>query len=328
MAWAHGVVAPAYPEAQQTASAGRVTSSAEETAVGTQIAPVSNRDTAAAVAPSASSAAHAAGTAALPMGQNWNTKQARRSSAAPTGGGSITAPAPVVAHAPVGAAPSDITNRVPAWMRAHAAEDPHEPGAAYLACKRALDVTLAAGALVALFPLLLAVGLAIWVEDRGPMLYYQTRVGRDGRQFRFYKFRSMIRNADALKDLLAAQNESTGPAFKMRNDPRITRIGRWLRRSSVDELPQLINVLRGEMSLVGPRPHLPREVEQYTERQRRRLAVQPGLLCLREVLGRSNVTFEQWVEWDLLYVQNRSLRTDLWILLRTLPAVFKADGAY
>jgi|GEM_PF-1307081 Sugar transferases involved in lipopolysaccharide synthesis len=206
--------------------------------------------------------------------------------------------------------------------------DRRVPGVAYLIFKRVLDVVVASSLLVLLFPLLLLVGLAIVLEDRGPMLYYQTRVGKNGKEFRFYKFRSMVRNADALKGQLASLNESDGPAFKMRNDPRITRVGRFLRRSSVDELPQLLNVLRGEMSLVGPRPHLPREVAQYTERQKGRLAVQPGLLCLREVLGRSNVSFEQWVEWDLLYIEHRSLRTDLWILGRTVPAVLKADGAY
>ncbi|HVK04712.1 MAG TPA: sugar transferase [Armatimonadaceae bacterium] len=202
------------------------------------------------------------------------------------------------------------------------------PGVGYIVAKRALDVLVAGGLMVLLFPLLLLVGIAIVVEDRGPMLYYQTRVGRNGRHFRFYKFRSMVRNADALKAQLAAKNESDGPAFKMKNDPRVTRIGRILRRYSIDELPQLLNVLKGEMSLVGPRPHLPSEVAQYTGRQADRLAVQPGLLCLREVLGRSNVSFEQWVEWDLLYTEHRSLRTDMWILLRTLPAVFMADGAY
>lgn len=202
------------------------------------------------------------------------------------------------------------------------------PGPAYFLAKRLADVVLASVLLTLVFPLLVAVGLAIWLEDRGPILYYQTRVGRYGRTFRFYKFRSMVRNADALKALLATQNESTGPAFKMRHDPRITRVGKWLRRYSVDELPQLLNVLRGDMSLVGPRPHLPREVEQYSERQKGRLAVQPGLLCFREVLGRSNVTFEQWVEWDLLYVRHRGLRTDLWILARSVPAVLMADGAF
>ena len=202
------------------------------------------------------------------------------------------------------------------------------PGASYLLCKRLFDVTLAIGALILLFPLLLLVGMAIFLEDGGPILYYQSRVGRDGKVFRFYKFRSMVKNADAIKEQLAALNEADGPIFKMKNDPRITRVGRFLRRSSVDELPQFINVLRGEMSLIGPRPHLPREVDLYEERQQNRLSVPPGLVCLREVHGRSNLTFEQWVELDLLYIQNRSICTDLSILLRLVPAVLKGDGAY
>jgi lipopolysaccharide/colanic/teichoic acid biosynthesis glycosyltransferase len=184
------------------------------------------------------------------------------------------------------------------------------------------------GALILLFPVLLLVGLAIVLEDGGPVLYYQSRVGQNGKLFRFYKFRSMVKNADAIKEQLAALNEADGPIFKMKNDPRITRVGRFLRRSSVDELPQFINVLRGEMSLIGPRPHLPREVDLYAGRQQQRLLVQPGLVCLREVHGRSNLTFDQWVELDLLYIQNRSICTDLSILARLVPAVLKGDGAY
>jgi lipopolysaccharide/colanic/teichoic acid biosynthesis glycosyltransferase len=202
------------------------------------------------------------------------------------------------------------------------------PGIAYLVCKRLFDITLAMGALILLFPVLLLVGLAIVLEDGGPILYYQSRVGRNGKPFRFYKFRSMVKNADAIKEQLAALNEADGPIFKMKNDPRITRVGRFLRRSSVDELPQFINVLRGEMSLIGPRPHLPREVDLYVGRQEQRLLVQPGLLCLREVYGRSNLTFDQWIELDLLYIQNRSICTDLSILARLAPAVLKGDGAY
>jgi lipopolysaccharide/colanic/teichoic acid biosynthesis glycosyltransferase len=198
----------------------------------------------------------------------------------------------------------------------------------YFAAKRLFDLVMAAFALVILFPILLLVGLAIVLEDGGPVLYYQTRVGRNGLPFRFYKFRSMVRNADNLKDQLAAKNEANGPIFKIKNDPRVTRVGRLLRRSSLDELPQLLNVLRGEMSIVGPRPHLPREVDSYTERQRSRLAVQPGLVCLREVFGRSNLTFEQWVELDLLYIENRSLRTDLAVLAHLIPAVLCGEGAY
>ena len=207
-------------------------------------------------------------------------------------------------------------------------EVPPAPGVAYDTAKRVGDVATAATLLLIFLVPLVIVALVIWFEDRGPIFYYQVRVGRDGRHFRFYKFRSMVQNADAIKAQLEAQNEADGPIFKMKNDPRITRIGRIIRRYSVDELPQLLNVLRGDMSLIGPRPHLPREVALYTERQHDRLKVQPGLLCLREVLGRSNMTFEQWVELDLLYIQYRSFQTDMRILLRTIPAILKAEGAY
>ncbi len=201
--------------------------------------------------------------------------------------------------------------------------------AAYLWVKRVLDVTVAGLALVFLFPLLLLIALAVVIEGRGgPILFHQNRVGRNGRLFRFYKIRSMVPGAEALLNNLAAHNEVCGPIFKMRRDPRVTRVGRWLRKYSMDELPQLFNVLKGDMSLVGPRPHLPSEVKSYTPEQRRRLSVQPGLLCLREVGGRSHFSFEQWIESDLAYIKRRSLGTDLGILLRTLPAVFKGDGAY
>ena len=202
------------------------------------------------------------------------------------------------------------------------------PGLTYEYSKRFADTLTAALLLLALMPFLLLVALAIYAEDRGDIFYYQERVGKDGQRFRFYKFRSMVRNADAIKAQLMAQNEATGPIFKMKNDPRITRIGRIIRRFSIDELPQLINVLRGEMSLVGPRPHLPREVALYTEGQHKRLKVQPGLLCFREITGRSNMSFEQWMELDLLYIQYRSFQTDMHILLRTLPAILKGEGAY
>jgi len=199
---------------------------------------------------------------------------------------------------------------------------------AYLRLKRAGDFCMAALAVGLLSPVFALVALAVWAEDRGPVLYAQRRVGKDGRTFRFLKFRSMVTNADALKDRLADRNEAAGPIFKMRHDPRVTRVGRVLRRYSLDELPQLFSVLRGDMSLVGPRPHLPREVDSYLPHQRRRLSVQPGLLCLREVSGRSDLSFERWMELDLHYIDNRSALLDLRILCRALPAVLRGDGAY
>jgi lipopolysaccharide/colanic/teichoic acid biosynthesis glycosyltransferase len=207
---------------------------------------------------------------------------------------------------------------------------PHqaEQGVSYQITKRAVDVAVSATLLVLLFPVFAVIALLILLEDRGTIFYCQTRVGRNGKHFTFYKFRSMIHNADQIKAQLESMNEAEGPIFKMRHDPRITRVGRFLRRSSLDELPQLFNVLRGDMSLVGPRPHLPKEVAMYNDEQEARLQVQPGLLCFREVLGRSNMTFEQWVELDLLYIEHRCWQTDLAIMARAVPAVLSAEGAY
>ena len=202
------------------------------------------------------------------------------------------------------------------------------PGPAFEQSKRVSDAIVASLLILLLLPLLGIVALGVFLEDGGSIFYYQMRVGRHGRPFRFYKFRSMVRNADAIKAQLAAQNEASGPIFKMRKDPRITRIGRVLRRYSVDELPQLVNVVRGEMSLIGPRPHLPSEVLLYTTHQKERLDVQPGLLCFREVFGRSEIDFDQWIELDLLYIRHRSFRTDMRIICRTIPAILSAEGAY
>jgi lipopolysaccharide/colanic/teichoic acid biosynthesis glycosyltransferase len=198
----------------------------------------------------------------------------------------------------------------------------------YLTAKRVGDIAAASLALVVLLPFMAVIALFIWLQDHESVLYYQERVGKNGQLFKFYKFRSMVRNADALKAEIEAGNEASGPIFKMKNDPRVTPLGRVLRRYSLDELPQLWNVLVGDMSLVGPRPHLPAEVAQYRPDQLARLRVQPGLICLREVSGRSRLSFEQWVQMDLAYIEKRSLGLDLHILWRAVPAVLRADGAF
>jgi lipopolysaccharide/colanic/teichoic acid biosynthesis glycosyltransferase len=194
--------------------------------------------------------------------------------------------------------------------------------------RRTLDILVSLTALTLLAPVLATLALVVWSEDRGPVFFQQERVGRGGRRFAFYKFRSMVPHAEALKASLSQQNEATGPIFKMKDDPRVTRIGRVLRRYSLDELPQLWNVLKGDMSLVGPRPHLPRELEQCPNYPQERLSVPPGLICLREVSGRSKLTFDEWIALDLEYVRNRSLLLDLSILLRAIPAILRGDGAY
>jgi exopolysaccharide biosynthesis polyprenyl glycosylphosphotransferase len=194
--------------------------------------------------------------------------------------------------------------------------------------KRLLDVVLASLGLVASLPLSLAIIIAIKLDSPGPALFVQDRVGRYGRRFRFYKFRSMYVDAERRLSELQLQNEVDGPVFKIRKDPRISKVGAFLRRSSLDELPQLINVLKGEMSLVGPRPPLPREVEQYRPSDKIRLSVKPGLTCLWQIRGRSTLGFETWMEYDREYISNVSLWVDLSILVRTVWAVLSTRGAY
>jgi exopolysaccharide biosynthesis polyprenyl glycosylphosphotransferase len=194
--------------------------------------------------------------------------------------------------------------------------------------KRASDLVFGGlGALLAL-PLAAIIALAIKLDSKGPVLYRQTRVGKNGEPFTCFKFRSMVEGAEHLQPHLTETNEATGPLFKVRNDPRRTRVGRWLRRYSLDELPQLINVLRGEMSLVGPRPNLPEEAEQYAEWHRKRLTVSPGITGLWQVSGRSELTFDEMVLLDLYYVENWDFALDVSILLRSAPAILRGRGAY
>jgi len=195
--------------------------------------------------------------------------------------------------------------------------------------KRGLDVLAAGTGLVLLSPLLALIALAIKLTDRGPVLFWQTRVGRHGREFAFPKFRSMVVNADQLKTSLLAQNDhGDSVTFKMRRDPRVTGVGRILRRLSLDEMPQLWSVLVGDMSLVGPRPAVPREVARYGVADRRRLEVTPGLTCIWQVSGRGEVPFDQQVRMDVDYILTRNLKRDLILLLKTIPAVLTGRGAY
>lgn len=194
--------------------------------------------------------------------------------------------------------------------------------------KRALDVGGAVALLVLLGPLFVVIALAIKIDDGGPVFFRQQRVGRWGRSFLIYKFRSMVPNAEALQARLLPQNEMTdGILFKIRNDPRVTRVGRLLRKASLDELPQLLNVIRGEMSLVGPRPPLPSEVLRYDPADWRRLTATPGVTCLWQISGRNLIDFSGQVRLDVEYIERRTLHLDLAILLRTIPAVLSGRGA-
>ena len=194
------------------------------------------------------------------------------------------------------------------------------PGKGYLAAKRCFDVVMSFLALILLSPLFLVLAVIIFVDDpHGSPIFSQIRVGKDGRLFRFYKFRSMIVNAEDMLEQLQDQNEMEGPAFKIKDDPRITRIGKFIRKTSLDELPQLVNVLKGELSLVGPRPPLPREVEQYTPKQMKRLTVKPGLTCYWQTQPhRNSLSFDQWLALDLQYINERSALVDLKILFATV----------
>ena len=196
-----------------------------------------------------------------------------------------------------------------------------------LLLKRMFDMIVSLMALMAALPVLLIAGLLVKVTSKGPVFFRQKRVGMNGRPFTLYKFRTMVADAEAQRAALESKNEMDGPVFKIKNDPRVTGVGRVLRKLSIDELPQLYNVLRGDMSIVGPRPPIATEVEKYERWQRRRLSMRPGITCIWQVSGRNNVDFRRWMEMDLEYIDNWSLGLDFKIILKTIPAVLFSRGA-
>lgn len=197
-----------------------------------------------------------------------------------------------------------------------------------LLAKRAVDILVSIIGLILLSPLLLVIAIAVTFTSPGPLIFKQPRVGLGGRTFDFYKFRSMRNSAEEERQQLNDLNEATGPIFKVKDDPRITVVGRFIRRSSIDELPQLWNVLRGEMSLVGPRPPLPDEVREYSDWERQRLLVKPGITCIWQVSGRSNLDFNTWVTMDIEYIEEWRPWLDITLLAKTIPAVLSGRGAY
>lgn len=198
----------------------------------------------------------------------------------------------------------------------------------YLTVKRLFDIAASLFALLITLPLTLVVSLCIYLDDRGPIFYTQERIGKDGKPFRIYKFRSMCQNADDKKKELTEQNEVNGAMFKMSNDPRVTRVGCFIRRHSIDELPQLINVLLGNMTVVGPRPPLPEEVNQYSKHDKERLKVKPGCTGLWQVSGRNSLDFDEMVELDINYIEHASLLLDMKICFKTIWIMIYPNEAY
>lgn len=197
----------------------------------------------------------------------------------------------------------------------------------YLIAKRIFDVVMSLIALVVLSPVCLITAIAIWVEDKGPVIFTQDRNGLNGVVFRMYKFRSMCINAPEMHKDLLEKNELDGPAFKLKDDPRVTKVGRFIRKTSIDELPQLINIIKGDMSIVGPRPLPTYETAQCNEYQNQRLLVRPGLTCYWQCSGRNDIPFDEWMELDLKYVREASFLVDIKIILMTVKAVISGKGA-
>lgn len=202
-----------------------------------------------------------------------------------------------------------------------------ESKSVYKLSKRILDIICSCIGLLLLSPVLLIVGILIKLESKGPVVFTQKRIGKDGREFNMYKLRSMVVNAEEIKAKLKEQNEMSGPMFKMKDDPRITKIGRFIRKTSIDELPQLVNVLKGEMSLVGPRPSLPNEVKEFEPWMLKRLDVKPGLTCYWQVMGRNNIDFEDWMKLDVKYVDERSFWLDTKLIYKTFFVLFGDENA-
>lgn len=193
--------------------------------------------------------------------------------------------------------------------------------------KRVIDIIFTLSGLICLSPIFVIVGIIIKTDSKGPIIFSQKRVGKSGKEFNMYKFRSMVINAEELKERLLHRNEMSGPMFKMKDDPRITKIGKFIRKTSIDELPQLINVLKGEMSLVGPRPSLPKEVAKFEPWMKRRLDVKPGLTCYWQVSGRNNIDFEEWMELDINYVVDKSIWLDIKLIFKTFFVLFGDKNA-
>lgn len=201
-------------------------------------------------------------------------------------------------------------------------------GKVYLFLKRCLDIVASTLGLIVLSPIIILVAIAIKLESKGPVLFSQDRVGKNGKIFKIYKMRSMVQNAEELKEKLLAQNEMSGPMFKMKDDPRITKVGKFIRKTSIDELPQLINVIKGDMSLVGPRPSLPKEVKEFEPWMYERLAVKPGLTCYWQVMGRNNIDFEDWMKLDIKYVRERNFFLDIKLIFKTFFVLFGDKNAH
>ena len=197
----------------------------------------------------------------------------------------------------------------------------------YEICKRAIDIIGAISGLLLLSPIIVIVACAIKFTSKGPIFFSQKRVGKNGELFDMYKFRSMVVNAEELKEKLAHQNEMSGPMFKMKDDPRVTKVGKFIRKTSLDELPQLWNVLKGDMSLVGPRPSLPKEVAQFEKWMYKRLSVKPGLTCFWQVSGRNNIDFEDWMKLDIKYVDERNIWIDIKLIFKTVLVLFGDKNA-
>lgn len=197
----------------------------------------------------------------------------------------------------------------------------------YLFSKRAIDIVGSIVGLVLLSPILLIVAIAIKLESKGPIIFSQKRIGQKGKEFKMYKLRSMVEDAEKLKKDLMKSNEMSGPMFKMKDDPRVTRVGKFIRKTSIDELPQLVNVLKGDMSLVGPRPSLPKEVKKFKPWMKKRLEVKPGLTCYWQVAGRNNIDFEDWMKLDIKYVEERSFFVDIKLIFKTFFVLFGDENA-
>ena len=201
-------------------------------------------------------------------------------------------------------------------------------GIIYLFFKRTIDILGSGIGLIILSPIFILVALAIKIEDpKGKVFFVQERCGENNKLFKMYKFRSMINNAEELLEELICENEMDGPVFKIKEDPRITRVGRFIRKTSIDELPQLFNILMGDMSIVGPRPAIPHEVAEYNEYQKQRLLVKPGLTCIWQVSGRNSIGFDEWVDMDLEYIEKRNLWMDVKLIFKTVGVLFGDDNA-